>query len=276
MPIRAKVKGRTGRIWVYLRDDRPFGGTVPPAAFFEYSASRHGEHPRAHLEGWTGIMQADAFAGFYELYEARRKPGAVVEAACWAHSRRKFFELAKLAKAPVAVEAVRRIDELFAIEREINGKPPDERKAVRQARSKPLVEALGLWLREQRAKLSAKSDTAKAIHYSLARWEAFTRFLDDSRVCLSNNAAERGLRCVAVGRKNWMFAGSDAGGRRAAAVNTLIQTCKLNNIDPQAWLAHVLARLPDHPAKRIDDLLPWNWKAGQTPIAPPNPTAVIQ
>ena len=171
---------------------------------------------------------------------------------------------------------MRRIDELFAVERDINGKPPDGRKAVRQARSKPLVEALGLWLREQRAKLSAKSDTAKAINYSLARWEAFTRFLDDGRVCLSNNAAERGLRCVAVGRKNWMFAGSDAGGRRAAAVYTLIETCKLDNIDPQAWLAHVLARLPDHPAKRIGELLPWNWKAGPNPGSPPNPTAVIQ
>ena len=168
VPVLAKQKTKTGRIWVYLRDDRPFGGQVPPAAFFEYSRSRHGEYPREHLCGWAGVMQADAFAGFNELYDGARKPGPIVEASCWAHSRRKFFELAKLTKAPIALEAVRRIDELFDIEREINGKPPDERKAVRQEKSKPLVEALGIWLREQRARVSVKSDIGKAINSTTA------------------------------------------------------------------------------------------------------------
>jgi transposase len=205
-------------------------------------------------------MQADAFAGFNELYDARRQPGPILEAACWSHGRRKFFDLAKLTKAPIALEAVHRIDELFDIEREINGKPPEERLAMRREHSQPRVEALETWLREQRALVSAKSDIGKAINYSLIRWKAFTRFLDDGRVCLSNNAAERGLRGVAIGRGNWTFAGSDEGARRTARVYTLIETCKLNDVDPQAWLAHVLAKLPDHPAKRIDELLPSNWK----------------
>lgn len=263
VPVLAKLKTRTGRIWVYLRDDRPFGGRGPPAAFFEYSRSRHGEYPSRHLAGWAGVMQADAFAGFNELYDGRRRPGPVIEAACWAHSRRKFFELAKLSKAPIAQEAVRRINELFEIERAINGKPPGERLAARERLSKPLVAALEGWLREQRARLSAKSELAKAVNYSLNRWAAFTRFLDDGRICLSNNAAERALRGVAVGRRNWTFAGSDSGAQRAAAIYTLIETCKMNDVDPQAWLAYVLAKLPDYPAKRIHELLPWNWKARQ-------------
>lgn len=263
VPVLAKLKTKTGRIWVYLRDDRPFGGKDPPAAFFEYSRSRHGEYPTKHLAGWAGVMQADAFAGFNELYDGRRLPEPIIEAACWAHGRRKFFEFAKLSKSPMAMEAVRRIDELFEIERDINGKPPDERKAVRQERSKPLVVALESWLREQRARLSPKHDLVKAINYSLNHWTAFTRFLDDGCICLSNNAAERALRGVAVGRRNWTFAGSDSGGQRAAAAYTLIETCKMNDVDPQAWLAHVLAVLPDHPAKRIDELLPWEWKARQ-------------
>jgi transposase len=267
VPVLAKTKTKTGRIWVYVRDDRPFGGADPPAAFFEYSPSRHGEYPRRHLAGWAGVMQADAFAGFNELYDGARKPGPVIEIPCWAHARRKFFELAKLAKAPIAHEAVRLIDELFAIERKINGKSSDERRAARQERSKPVVEALEIFLREKRALLSVSNDTAKAINYTLNRWEQFTRFLDDGRVCLSNNAAERGLRGVAVGRRNWTFAGSDEGGRRAASVYTLVETCKMNQVDPHAWLAFVLAKLPDHPVKRIDELLPWNWKAAKVQAA---------
>ena len=211
-------------------------------------------------------MQADAFAGFSQLYEARRRPAPIIEAACWSHGRRKFFDLAKLTKAPIACEAVRRIDELFEIERSINGCTPEERLAVRQKQSKPLVAALEAWLRDQRNRVSSKSEIAKAITYSLSRWPAFIRFLDDGRHCLSNNAAERALRGVALGRANWTFAGSDAGGHRAAAIYTLIETCKLNDVDPQAWLAFVLAKLPDHPAKRIDELLPWNWKASQEQI----------
>jgi len=274
VPVLAKKKTRTGRIWVYLRDDRPFGGNDPPAAFFEYSASRHGEYPRKHLSGWAGVMQADAFAGYNELYDARRQAGPIYEAACWAHARRKFFELAKSAKAPIAIEAVRRIDELFEIERAINGKSPEARKAIRQERSKPLIVAYEAWLREQRALLSSKSEIAKAINYTLDRWTAFTRFLDDGRICLSNNAAERAVRGVALGRKNWTFAGSDEGGRRAAAVYSLIETCKLNDVDPQAWLAYVLAKLPDHRANKIDELLPWRWKAAQQAASQPAPATV--
>ena len=193
------------------------------------------------------------------LYEANRKGGPIIEAACWAHGRRKFFDLARLTKAPIAAEAVKRIDVLFAIEREINGLAAQERLRVRQERSRPLIGELQAWLREQRATLSRSNDTAKAINYCLSRWDAFTCFLDDGRLCMSNNAAERELRAVAVGRRNWTFAGSDDGGRRAAAIYTLIATAKLNDIDPQAWLADVLARLPDHPARRIHELLPWNW-----------------
>jgi transposase len=176
-------------------------------------------------------------------------------------TRRKFFELAELKKGPIAIEAVKRIDALFAIEREINGRPPDERRALRAAQSKPLVDDLANWLRAQRGRLSPKSETAKAIDYMLRRWSSFALFVEDGRVCLSNNAAERAIRGIAVGRRNWTFAGSDVGGHRAAALYTLIETCKLNEVDPRAWLADVLARLPGHPAKRLDEFLPWNWKA---------------
>jgi len=260
VPVLAKDKTRTGRLWTYVRDDRPFGGPDPPAAMFFYSRDRGGEHPEQHLARYAGLMQADAYAGFNRLYEANRKPGPIIEAACWAHGRRKFFDLARLNKAPIAAEAVERIDAVFAIEREINGATPQERVRIRHERSQPLIIELQTWLREQRARISKHSETGKAIDYSLKRWAAFTRFLDDGRLCMTNNAAERELRAVAMGRKNWTFAGSDEGGRRAAAIYTLIATAKLNDIDPQAWLADVLARLPDHPAKRIRDLLPWNWR----------------
>jgi transposase len=259
VPVLAKEKTRIGRLWTYVRDDRPFGGPDPPAAAFFYSPDRGGEHPERHLTGYAGLMQADAYAGFNRLYEANRKGGPIIEAACWAHARRKFFDLARLNAAPIAAEAVTRIDALFAIERDINGLTPQQRVAVRDERSRPLILALERWLREQRARVSKNGDTGKAIDYSLKRWDALTRFLNDGRLCMSNNAAERELRAVAVGRRNWTFAGSDEGGRRAAAVYTLIATAKLNGIDPQAWLADVLARLPDHPAKRIHELLPWNW-----------------
>ncbi len=261
VPVLAKTKTRTGRLWTYVRDDRPFGGQGPPAAFYDYSPSRHGEYPRKVLAEWSGVMQADAFSGFNALYAEGRKPGLIVEAACWAHGRREFFDLAKLTKVPIAGEIVHRIDELFAIERDINGKPPDARRAARQERSKPLVVALEAYLREQYERLSPKNAVAKAIHYVLVRWASFTRFLDDGRICLSNNAAERALRGVALGRRNWTFAGSDEGGRRAAALYSLIQTCKLNDVDPRAWLAYVLATLPDHPITRVNELMPWAWRA---------------
>ena len=260
VPVLAKNKTVTGRLWTYVRDDRPFGGTGPPAALFFYSRDRSGEHPRRHLSGWTGILQADAYAGFGELYDGRRHPGPITEAACWAHGRRKFFVLADLKQAPLATEAVRRIDAIFAIEREFNGAGTEQRLAIRQERVRPLVAELEAWMRAERARLSRHADTAKAIDYMLKRWPAFTRFLEDGRICLTNNAAERALRGIAVGRKAWLFAGSDRGGERAAAMFTLIETAKLNGIDPQAWLADVLRRINDHPASRLSELLPWNWR----------------
>ncbi len=233
VPVLAKGKTRTGRLWTYVRDDRPFAGPDPPAAVFFYSRDRGGEHPERHLASYAGLMQADAYAGFNRLYKSNRKPGPLIEAACWAHARRKFFDLARMNKAPIATEAVERIDALFAIEREVNGVTPQERVRIRDERSKLLVISLGSWLREQRARVSKNSDTGKAIDYSLKLWVALTRFLDDGRLCMSNNAAERELRAVAVGRRNWTFAGSDEGGRRAAAIYTLIATAKLSNVDPQ-------------------------------------------
>ena len=265
VPVLARKKTVTGRIWTYVRDDRPFGGSDPPAALFHYSRDRSGKHPRGHLAEWSGILQADAYAGFNALYVKGRVPAPLTEASCWAHGGAKFFELADLAKAmraPMAIEAVRRIDEIFAIERELNGEPAERRRIVRQARVRPLVEGLERWMRVERSKLSSGSAVAKAMDYMVKRWTTFSAFLDDGRICLTNNAAERALRGIAVGRRNWTFAGSDRGADRAAAAYTLIETARLNDVDPRAWLADVLARINDHPAKAIDDLLPWNWKAG--------------
>jgi hypothetical protein len=241
---------------------------------FYYSRDRSGEHPVRHLAGYAGILQADAYGGYNKLYEADRRPGAITEAGCWVHARRPFFVLADIAAnarrkaqgktagvvSPLALEAVRRIDALFEIERSINGDNAERRRAVRQELSAPLVTDLERWLREHRPKLSRGNDLAKAMDYVLKRWPAFTRFLNDGRVCLSNNAAERALRGIALGRKSWLFAGSDRGGQRAAAMYSLIITAKLNDIDPQAWLADVLARIAAHPAHDIDALLPWNWQ----------------
>jgi transposase len=266
VPVLAKEQTKIGRVWGYVRDDRPFGGPDPPAVAFFYSPDRTGEHPERHLAEFAGILQADAYAGFNRLYEPKREPGPILEAGCWAHARRKLFELA-VSKAPLAAQAVRRIDELFKIEREINGKPATERLAVREERTKPLVAELEAWLRAQHMRVSRKAEIGKAIAYTLNHWKALTRFLEDGRICMSNNAAERALRGIAVGRRNWTFAGSDRGGERAAAIYTLIETCKLNGVDPQAWLADVLARLPDHSVKRIDELLPWHWKAARDAAA---------
>jgi transposase len=264
VPVLAKERTITGRLWTYVRDDRPFAGPDPPAAVFFYSRDRGGEHPSRHLAGYAGILQADAYAGFGDLYEAGRKPGLITEAACWAHGRRKFFVLADVARAPLAIEAVRRIDEVFAIERDINGRSADERLARRRSEVAPIVADLERWMRTERNTLSRHADAAKAMDYMLKRWAAFTRFLDDGRICLTNNAAERALRGIALGRKCWLFAGSDRGGERAAAVYTLIATAKLNDIDPQAWLANVLSRINDHPASRLDQFLPWNWRKSVT------------
>ena len=259
VPVLAKDKTRIARLWTYVRDDRPFAGRAPPAAAFFYSPDRGGGHPERHLASFAGIMQADAYAGFGRLYDPRRTAGPILEAACWAHARRKFYELAQLSKAPIAVEAVTRIDRLFVIERAINGQSAEARLTRRREQSAPILAELESWLRAQRERTSRKSEIGKAIDYALKRWTALTRFMADGRICLSNNAAERALRGIAVGRHNWTFAGSDRGGERAAAMYTLIETAKLNGVDPQAWLADVLARLADHPAKRLDDLFPWRW-----------------
>ena len=271
VPVLAKNQCRTGRLWTHVRDDRPFGGSAAPAAVYYYSATREGEHAERQLAAYTGIVQADAYSGFNGLFvegrQIKGKPGPIVEAACWAHSRRKFFELARLRKMPIAIEAVQRIDALFAIEREINGKSPAERKAARQARSKLLVGSFETWLRGERKKLSSKGPLAKAIDYQFNHWAAFTRFLDNGRICLSNNAAERSIRGIAVGRRNWTFCGSDTGGHRAAVMFTLIESAKLSDVDPKAWLADVLARIADHPAQQLGTLLPWNWKAAREQAA---------
>jgi transposase len=276
VPVLAKHETRKGRLWVYVRDDKPFAGRAPPAAVFFYSRDRTAQHPERHLHDYAGILQADAYAGFNRLYRADRKPGPITEASCWAHGRRKFFELADVAAkargklaviAPLAFEAVKRIDAIFDIEREINGHSIDERLAARRARVAPLVLDLETWMRGQYTKLSRHSDVAKAMNYMLSRWDTFTRFLDDGRICITNNAAERALRGIALGRKSWLFAGSDRGGERAAVMCTLIQTARLNDVDPQAWLADVLARINDHNIQRLDQLLPWNWKNEQAKLA---------
>jgi transposase len=278
IPVLAKGRCDKARLWTYVRDDRPFGGPDPPAVLYFYSRDRTGQHPERHLQPWSGILQADAYAGFGPLYDAGRSPGPILEAACWAHARRKFFVLADIASqkhrttpvvvAPLALEAVRRIDALFEIERAINGKSAEERLTVRREHSAPLVADLEAWMRVERARLSRGNDTAKAMDYMLKRWASFSRFLTDGRICLSNNAAERAMRSPAIGRKAWLFAGSDRGGERAAFMYSLIATAKINDVDPQVWLADVLARIASHPAHKLDDLLPWNWKAVQSQSGP--------
>jgi len=271
VPILAKGKTTTGRIWTYLRDDRPFGGPDPPAALFYASRDRSGAHPERHLSGFGGLLQADAYGGYNGLFVPSRAAGAVTPSFCWSHARRRFFELADIAgnarrgrtaavTSPIALEAVQRIDALFEIERGINGLSAAERLDVRRLESAPLVADLEAWLRDQRSRLSRSSAVAEPIDYMLRRWPAFARFLEDGRVCLSNNAAERALRGFALGRKAWLFAGSERGAERAAVVATLIMTAKLNEVDPQAWLADVLARIADHPVQRLNELLPWHWR----------------
>lgn len=247
-------KTKTGRLWTYVRDDRPAGSSTPPAAFFRYSPDRKGEHPRQHLQGYSGVLQADAYAGFHHLYDT----GRIVEAACWAHVRRKFFDLHEAQGSPIAKEALDRIGALYGIEEAIRGKPPDERREQRQSRAGPLLADLRAWLIDTSRRLSTKSELAGAIHYARSRWAALTRYCDDGLLEIDNSAAERALRAVALGRKNYLFAGADSGGERASAIYSLVGTAKLNGIDPERYLRHVLGRIADHPINRIDELLPWN------------------
>jgi transposase len=279
VPILAKSKTVTGHIWTYVRDDRPFGGHAPPAALFYASRDRRQEHPERHLRNFVGILQADAYSGYNSLYDPSRVPGTITSALCWSHARRQFFELADIAAnarrgkkapmiSPIALEAVKRIDALFDIERSINGLSIEERLRVRQDQSKQLVDDLEAWLREERSRLSRSASVSGPIDYMLKRWDRFARFLTDGRICMTNNAAERALRGFALGRKSWLFAGSDRGAARAAAMTTLIATAKLNDIDPLAWLADVLARIAGTPQSRLAELLPWEWKRlNQQPAA---------
>ncbi len=247
-------KTKTARLWTYVRDDRPAGDTTPPAVWFAYTPDRKGIHPQTHLAKFEGVLQADAYAGFNALFE----DGTIHEAACWAHARRKFYDLHVARPTALTAEALRRIAELYAIEADIRGKSPVERRQIRQARARPLIDDLEHWLRTTLDTLSRKSDTAAAILYALKLWSALLRYCDNGAIEIDNSAAERALRGVAIGRRNYLFAGADSGGERAAAIYSLIGTAKLNGVDPGAWLRHVLKYIADHPVNRVDEFLPWN------------------
>ena len=252
-------KTKTGRLWVYLRDERPHGGEAPPAVVYRYSPDRKGEHPRAHLAGFKGFLHADGYSGFGPLYETKNGgPATVTEVACWAHVRRKFFDIHAESKAPIAGEALQRIGQLFGTEGTAMARPPQQRLLIRQSAARPLIDDLATFLDASLATISGRSELAKAIRYARSRWVALTRYLDDGTLEISNNAAERAIRPLALGRKNYLFAGSDAGGGRAAAMYTLIETAKLNGLDPELYLREVLSHIADHPINRIGDLLPWN------------------
>jgi transposase len=263
-PIRVLAPGRgktrEARFWVYAFDPRPWGGTGPPAALYRYSPDRKGERPRGHLAGFEGRLHADAFAGYDAMTRPKDgKPPKVTHVACWAHARRRLFEVFEETRSPIAEEALRRIGALYAVEAEINGQPPERRRAVRRARSRPMLTDLHDWMETQRRRLSGKSALGKALQYALGRWDALTRYLEDGRLSIDNNLSERQLRGIAVTRKNFLFLGSDAGGERAAIIYTVAETAKLNGLDPEAYIAAVLDRLArGHTTARLDELLPWN------------------
>jgi transposase len=259
VPVLAPGNGKTktARLWTYVRDDRPAGESTAPAVWFAYSPDRKGEHPRQHLKDFAGTLQADAYSGFHHLYDT----GRIGEAACWAHARRKFHDIHAAYPSPTTTGALERIGCLYRIEDEVRGKPADERRTIRQARAAPLLEELRAWMERMLRSLSPKSETAEAIRYALSRWRALTRYVDDGRIEIDNSAAERALRAVALGRKNYLFCGSDGGGENAAAIYSLLGTAKLNGVDPELWLREVLTRIADQPISRIEELLPWNMAA---------------
>jgi len=263
VPVLAPGNGKTktGRLWTYVRDDRAAGESTAPAVWFAYSPDRKGEHPRQHLKEFAGTLQADAYSGFHHLYDT----GRIREAACWAHARRKFHDIHAAHPSPTTTVALERIGALYGIEAEVRGKSAQERRTVRQARAAPLLGELRTWMEKMLRSLSPKSETAEAIRYALSRWRALTRYVDDGAIEIDNSAAERALRAVALGRKNYLFCGSDAGGENAAAIYTLLGTAKLNGVDPELWLREVLTRIAEHPLSRIQDLLPWNLAADLQP-----------
>jgi hypothetical protein len=256
-------KTKTGRLWAYVRDERPHGGQRAPAAVFFYSPDRKGERPQEHLKRFRGVLHADGYAGFNAIFEK----GTIVEAACWAHVRRKFFDVHAANSSPIAKEALDRIAALYGVEEEARGNSQNERRRLRQGKAKPLIDDLHAWLAANKLKLSPKSDLAAAIRYALGRWTALARYLGDGRLEIDNNAAERAIRPLAIGRKNYLFAGSDKGGERAAAIYSLIGTARLGGLDPEAYLRDVLARIADHPINRIGELLPWKWSAASAKLA---------
>jgi hypothetical protein len=256
VPVLDPGRGKTkrGRLWTYVRDDRPAASRDPPAVWYRYSPDRKGEHPRSHLRDFRGILQADAYAGFAALYESEQ----IIEASCWAHARRKFYDIYLSDRSPLAAEALQRIGALYGIEEKIRGGPPIERALVRQEQAAPLLLALHQWLSATLQRVSTKSALAAAINYCLVRWTALTRYRDDGRIEIDNNTAERSIRPVVLGRRNYLFAGSDAGGERAANIYSLIGSAMLNAMDPYLYLRHVLERIAEHPINRIDELLPWH------------------
>ena len=265
-PVKVLDPGRgttkTGRFWVYLRDERPHAGSAPPAVFYQYTPDRKGEHCRAHLASFSGHLHADGYSGFAQLYErAGAKPGPIIEIGCWSHARRGFFDVFDSNGSPIAKEALEKIGTLFDIERSIAGKPPDVRQQVRAELAKPRLEELATWLDKRLQRIPGRSELAKAIRYARSRWDALTRYIEDGRLEISNNAVENVLRCIGIGRKNWLFLGSDAGGQRAAIFYTIIRTCVLNGVEPEAYLREVLACISEHPINRIEELLPWNFAA---------------
>lgn len=256
-------KTKTGRLWVALRDERPWGSAVPPAAVYLYSPDRRGIHAEALLATCRGFLHADAYAGFEKLYQPALPDGVppLIEVACWSHARRKFYEEYHETASPIARELLERIATLFAVERSISGQSPKRRLAVRTEHAAPCLDKLKTCLEVSLTRISGKSDLAKAIRYSLSRWVALTRYLHDGRLEMSNNAAERAMKPPVLGRKNYLFCGSDAGGQRAACIYTIIETAKLNGINPEAYLTDIISRIDNHPAREIDNLLPWRWNA---------------